>query len=279
MGSSDCFLFNVERILSWLDEDEDTFDCTTKSECQRRLGGATDEVLRDCQLLLGSSFLPMFPPLARIAQASKPTPRDALNLLMNSNRSVFQLCHQFRDDGQVQNLQYRERYMRAIMTIKHHVILESDGTIAPTDLEHAPGDVHEFVGQRLPDELFFYLSKGIIGPEILNCLTSGEIVLTLPAGVQDNSAYRQLVVDRLNDIRTLSLKLLGESLNRYYGTRIINLKVWYERDTSNLAINIRDVPSLREKMATWKIKESAGWPPSITKPQVSCSANDFSSLT
>lgn len=267
MGSADCFLFNVDRIFTSLDANASAFDCLAKTDCQVRLDRASDELFRDCQLLLGSSYLPMFPPLARISPG-KPNLRDTLNLLVNANRSVFQLCHQFREDAQVQALQYRERYMKAVMTIKHHVVMESSGNVAPLDLEHAPGDVHEFVGQRLPDELFYYLSKGLIGPQVPNWLTSAEVILTLPAGVQDSSAYRQLVVEKLNSIRTLALKLLADSLNRYYQSRVITLRVWYERDTTDLAITIRNVPSSREKMGMWKVKESKEWPEPIRDPPV-----------
>ena len=252
-----------------MEETEDIFDCVTKADCQSRLDRASDDLTRDCQLLLGSAHLPMFPPLLRVTHAgAKPSPRDALSVLVNANRSVFQLCHQYREDPQVQALQYRERYMKALMTVKHHVILESDGTLSPMDLDHAPGDVHEFMGQRLPDELYFYISRGLIGPEMLNWLTSGEVVLTLPPGVQDNATYRSCVVNKLNDFRTLTLKLLADSLNRYYQSRVINLRLWYDTDTSDLTITIRNLPSLKEKLGTWKIRETKDWPECIKKPLV-----------
>ena len=261
MSSADSFLFDTDKIITNFDPKTATFEWLNKSICQELLERSNDDLFRNSQLLLGSVFLPMFPPLERITNG-KPTLRDALSLLMNAGRSVIQLCHQYREDAQVQNLQYADRYKKAVMTIKHHVVLRIDGTEAPLDFEHAPGDVHEFVGQRLPEELFFYISKGMYGSQIPNWLTSGEIVLSLPGSVQDNLQYRTLVVEKLNDMRSLSLKLLADSLNRYWHSRTINLKVWFERDLTSLAISMKYAPAFKAKVGTWKVKESI-FPPAL----------------
>ncbi|MBM6387600.1 MAG: hypothetical protein JSY10_27070 [Paenibacillus sp.] len=34
------------------------------------------------------------------------------------------------------------------------------------NVENAPNDIHEFIGYRLPDEIYYYLMRGLIGPQV-----------------------------------------------------------------------------------------------------------------
>lgn len=260
MGSTECFLFDVEKIILDVNLKSSTFTWLKKSECQNFLDKAPKDLFRDVQLLLGSSFLPTFPLLGR-NPAGRVTVREALVMLNSAGRNVMQLCQQYQEDPQVKLLQYADRYKKAIMTIRHHVVLEKDGKIAPMDFIRAPGDVHEFIGQRLPEELFFYISKGMMGSQIPNWLATSEVTLSLPAGAQDSEPYRRLVVEQLNPIRATTLKLITESMHRYYQSRTIKLSPWFEKDTSSLSITIREVPAVASQLDFWKIKSSELPPP------------------
>lgn len=189
-----------------------------------------------------------------MAAAKQVTINDAVGLLNSTGRSVIQLCNFHRDDPEIQNMQYADRYKKVIMTIKHHVVLESNGVVGPLDFDHAPGDVHEFVGQRLPEELFFYISKGMLGTQIPNWLTSGEIDLSLPGGVIDSEPYRRLIIEQLNPLRTEALKILAESLNYYYQSRTIRVRSWDGRDAQSLTIPLKEISPLKTKMLQWKVR-------------------------
>lgn len=256
MGSTDTFLFDIDKVILNLDSKQSSFNWLSKSVCEERLTRVTSDSFRDAQLLLGSAFLPPFPLLARGPASSKTSISDARTLLEGAGRSVIQLCNQYREDPEVQSLGYADRYKKAIMTIRHHIILESNGKVAPLDFEHAPGDVHEFVGQRLPEELFFYLSRGLLSPQIPNWLTSGIINLTLPGGVMDSEPYRRLVIEQLNPMRTQALKIVAESLNYYYSSREVNLRTWDNRDTTSSKIELKTVLPLKAKASEWKVKEA-----------------------
>ena len=272
MGTTDGFLFNVDKVITNISPANGSFSWLSKAACQERLEKISDDLFRDCQLLLGTPFLPTFPLLGNTANVSSI--RDALVLLNASNRSVVQLCHQYRAHPQVQQLQYLNRYKKAIMTIKHHVVLETNGKVAPLDFHRAPGDVHEFVGQRLPEELYFYISQGMLSPQVPNWLTSGEILLTLPGGCADTETYRRLVVDQLGPLRTQSLLLLSSSLHRYYQTRPVTTRVWYDGETADKTINLKEMPPLKQKVASWKIREQQ-FPDSIRKQSVSLTVGTY----
>ncbi|KAK5185906.1 hypothetical protein LTR44_001955 [Exophiala sp. CCFEE 6388] len=255
MGTTECFLFGIDRVVTDINLNKSALSLISKSLCEELLR-VNDDMLRDAQLLLGTSFTPTFPPLESIAATKSTGIADAIQALNGAGKSVIQLCNIHREHPQVEALKYADRYKKAIMTIRHHVIMEKNGVVAPQNFDEAPGDVHEFVGQRLPEELFFYESKGLLGPEIPNWLTSGEVVLTLPGGVLDSEPYRRLVIEQLNPVRREALKILAESLHYYYQSRIIKVEPWVPQDTSNLTIEIRNTPALKGKLAQWKVRGS-----------------------
>jgi hypothetical protein len=253
-GSTEHFLFGIDKVITNLNIPFDkstqvTFTFISKSSCEERLKVPPD-VLRDAQLLCGTSFSLPFPILERQSTAKAVSISDAIALLNTSQRSVLSLCNLYRDDPDVSRLDYATRYKKTLMTIRHHVILEMDGKVSPLDFPNAPGDVHDFVGQNLPEELFFYISRGLIGPEVPTWLTSGEINLQLPGSVPDNDVYRNLVIDQLHPIRIQALRMLSEPLNYYYKGRIIKTTSWIDR--SPPIINLKEEPDLRPRLQ-WKV--------------------------
>ena len=177
-------------------------------------------------------------------------------MLNGTGRSVFQLCHQWREDPQVQGLDYEDKYKRAVLSIKHHVVLDKEGKAIPMGTEYHAGDAHEFVGLRLPEELYFYISRGMLSPRVPNWLTSGEISLTLPVGCEDTEAYRHLLGDQLTGLQTQTICLLSSSMNRFYQSRSIKIKTWYDRESPK-SINVKEEPSVKDQIAGWKVPETA----------------------
>lgn len=266
-GSSDILLFDVEKLITRIDLESSQFFWITKQACQDDLGRLSSEQFLDFGLLLGSSFLRTFPPFENPAYPGKTLNiRDALAMFNGAGRSALTLCAQFEEDRRVQELQYLDRYKRAYMTVKHHVFIDIDGKVGPMDQEHAPSDMHELIGQRLPEELYFYLSKGVLGPNIPNYLTSGEVVVPLPLGVEDSEIYRHLTSDLLTPIRTQAICLLSNSLHRFYQTKVINVRTWFD-DSTDRSINLKTLPSVKETVQSWKIK-SEQLPEGLKKLQV-----------
>jgi hypothetical protein len=246
-------LFDLDKLVTRVDTEPAQFFWITKQTCQEELGRLSNEQFLDFCLLLGSPFLrhcplfenPGFP-------ARPPAVRDALPMFNAAGRSALTLCAQFDDDRRMQELQYADSYKRAFMVVKHHVYMDVDGRVALKDAENASSDMHELIGQRLPEELYFYLSKGIIGPDVPNFLTSGQVRVALPLGTEDTEIYRQLVGDILTPVRTQSICLLANSLHRFYQTKVIQIRPWFDED-SERSINLKGIPSVKETIQSWKI--------------------------
>ncbi|KFL62242.1 uncharacterized protein TERG_06308 [Trichophyton rubrum CBS 118892] len=196
-GPAELFLFDVEKIITKMDTDLRHFNWVTKSLCQEELGRLSNQQFADLCLLLGSPFLPTFPPFETpgYGGGKRVNIRDAVGMFNSAGRNALALCAQFEEDQRVHDLDYMDRFKRAFMTVKHHVIMDVDGKVGPLDPENASSDLHELIGQRLPEELYFYISKGILGSRIPNWLTSGELLLTLPLGTEDTPVYRRLLTE------------------------------------------------------------------------------------
>lgn len=251
-GPSELLLFDIDKLITRIDIEPEQFFWITKQFCQDELGRLSNEQFFDFCLLLGSSFLPPFPPLENPAFAGKVNIRDALTMFNSAGRNPLALFAQFDDDRRVQELQYVDAYKRASMTLRHHVFMDVDGKLCLMDPDHTSSDMHELIGQRLPEELHFYMSKGILGPEVPNFLTSGTIQVPLPLGFEDTEIYRQVAGDTVIPIKTQAIRLLSNSLHRFYQTKVIHVRTWYD-DRADRTINLKGLPSLSETIQSWKL--------------------------
>lgn len=269
-GPSEILLFGVDKLITRIDLKPATFFWITRQTLQEELGRLSNDQFVDFCLLLGSSFLRPFPLFENPSIPGKPLNiRDSLTMFNVAGRNALALCAQFEDDRRVQDLQYTDRYKRAFLAVKHHVFMDVEGRVEPMDAENIPSDVHELISQRLPDELYFYLSKGILSAKIPNYLTSGEVLVSLPLGAEDTTIYRRTVSDVLNPIRAQSIGLLSNSMHRFYQNKVINVRTWYDERSDKL-INLRFLPSVKDAVQSWKLSSQA-LPESVRNLQV-CSA-------
>ena len=185
-------------------------------------------------------------------------------------RNVGALCSNYEEDPQVQRLNYLDLYRRGRLAIKHHVVLMDDGKVMPLDTAIAPSDIHEFIGQRLPDELYFYLSKGIIAPRVLEWLTSGEVRETIPLDSGESSEYRHLVQTQLAPFRREALALISQFLHRYYYSKEkdVTLRLWFDKDLMTILDHKNLNPQPHAIISTWHVRETL-WAPFATSIQAS----------
>ncbi|KAI9666827.1 MAG: hypothetical protein M1829_005630 [Trizodia sp. TS-e1964] len=255
-ASQEAFLFNTDRIITKIDLENGQFHWISRLACQESLGKLPTDMFVDVCMLSGSSFLPTFPPVA--AQKSDIL-RDITNMMNTLGRSVTSLCAHYQDEGGIQRMNYLDKYRRGRMAVKHHIILTSDGMLMPLDLENAPADFHEFIGRRLPDELYFYLSKGTIGPRVMNWLASGEIIEIPPLEGGPSPVYQTLVRDMLAPLRSEALSLLSQGIHRYFHRKEakVAVKSWFEADRVEILDYKALVPTPYERVSAWNVKESS----------------------
>ncbi|KAA6408456.1 MAG: hypothetical protein FRX48_07538 [Lasallia pustulata] len=274
-GPSELFLYGIDKLITKFELaheytekgnfmstfryvlEDSTFRWVDRRTCLAQFNEIPVEIFVDACLLAGSSILPTFPPLKNVTLYPKGYSfPDVVSMVVSCGRNITALCAQYQDDPHVKELDYLDRYRRALTGIKHHIIINKDGDIETLDKEHAPSDVHDCVGQRLPEELNMYLSRGMLRPRVLSWLTSGTIFVTAPCEGGDSREYQNLVKTQLEPFRRQALCLLSECLNRYYQRKEITTRFWFDTE-SNSRVNLRDLlPSPKEALNGWIVRDN-----------------------
>jgi hypothetical protein len=247
-GSSELFLFDVDQVITSLSPKEGEFVYVRKQSCLAELGITSDMFLDAC-LLAGSSILQTIPHL-EAGSTHKAKIRAAVALLNAHGRKGNNVCLAFQEDAQSRAVNYTDKYRRSLLSVKHHVVLTMEGRVQPIKVEEAPGDIHEFIGQRLPDEIYYYLSRGVIGARVLNWRASAEIIEKTPLDGGETEEYRRLVRDVLTPIRATTLSVLSHSLHRFYQHKDVTLRCWFNRDHSTI-IHLRNEPDPKPTLNSW----------------------------
>jgi len=246
----------VSRRVQNLSVDNSTFSWIDRRDCLDQLGHISPEVFIDACILAGSNLIDTFPPLKDAEVYGQGySIRDAVGILMANGRSITALCTQYQNDKGVKRMDYLDRYKRVVTGIKHHIVVTKNGNVETLDAKHTPDDVHDCIGQRLPEELNMYLFRGMIRPRVLNWLTSGTILIAAPFDGGDSLEYQNLVKEQLQPWRKQALGLLAYSCHRYYQKKDITTKFWFGEQHEQ-KFNIKDLPpTLKDTLRSWHVRQ------------------------
>ena len=274
-GPPELFCFGADKFIAKLEQPSDVtarekdgsidneqfFWWIEKRSCIERLGNIPLHVFVDALLISGGSKrLPTYPSLMNpTPYKNKPPIKDAVDTIAAAGGSVPRLCAQNTDPA-LKDV-YMDQYKRAIAGIRYHIITTAGdtgvkgGDIVPLDKGSAPSDLHDVIGLRLPEELYHYLSRGMVQPQILNTLTSGAYYVTVPTTGGDSHPYRTLVQTQLDPLRRQAISLLAEPLNRYFQMKEVTTRLWFDRDSEIKFISKNVQPSPRETLSKWHVKD------------------------
>ncbi|KAI0630772.1 PIN domain-like protein [Trametes polyzona] len=179
-GPTDTFLYpGVDKVITSVDlvSANPTFSYVSKRSITGDLGVSEDQFL-DIGILLGFEHSPPFPATAH-DQALK-----AIVDMVKYYKSGYAAVSALADQPHVKAMQYPEIYARTRSMIKYSLILSSDGAVTPLPIAISPpphghqnhhnhhptagdipSDLHEIFTHRLPDEVYYYLSRGLLGPQ------------------------------------------------------------------------------------------------------------------
>jgi hypothetical protein len=253
MGSLELLVYPIHdtiiRHINW-----DAKDITVVSKKQLiRSQNVSESMFIDALLMCGTSFLPPFPPLLdpNITTRQPFVIVDAINILRTADKSVAAACASFSDILQSKDKDWLDKYQRARMAVQHFIYIAESGEVKVNDLEKLTKDNHEYLGLQLPNELYHYLNKGLIGPEILSWITHGQIVVppTLDGFASDE--YKRLVTKQLVPLRQQALALLVPQLHRAFNFKDVTMRVWFD-DKYSLKIHHRSaVPQPLQLADSW----------------------------
>lgn len=248
-GNSELFFFDVERVIVHLNPSQGgSFTWINKPKLLSDLQLANDIFIDAC-MLAGSEVCRAFPPF----EGSTHNAFMSSVELLKRCRSVATVVNTHPESVQLSG--YLDKYRRARAAVKHHVVFTAEGKAEPLDFSEAPSDVHDFIGQRLPEELYYYLSRGVIGPQVLDMLATGELVEIAPFDNGDSEEYKRFL-ENLNPLRTQALSLLAQPLHRYWVSKEINVYYWFDKENPRKLIHKEVTPTPAELTKKWNVKES-----------------------
>lgn len=258
MGSQELLLYDIKdniilppTVAEW---DNKVFQGISKSSIIKKLN-VTPDMLSDALLMIGTSFLPAFPPLTdRDIITTQPfNIKDAANLLRTSEKSVTTTCAAFNDILQVRDPNWLDKFRKAKMSVKHCGTVQENGTIHIRDYDHLTADNVEYLGLQLPAELYHYLSKALISPKLMNNFQNLQAMLlpTLDGVVSDE--YRRLVTRTLVPLKETAAAMIVSRIHRVFQFKEIELKFWFD-DTAKETIIPRNVQP-NQQADTWGVKD------------------------
>lgn len=275
-GPTDTLLYpGVDKLITAVDlaSSSPSFTFTSKKAILSDLGVSEDHFL-DIGILVGSDHSQPFPP-ALHEQALKQTV-DMVKYYKSGHAAVSA----FADHPAVKTIQYPDMYARTRSMIKYSLILSAEGTVQPLPLvipsaaphgPHSnhhhptagdiPSDLHEIFTHRLPDEVYYYLSRGLLGPQPLVWLTSAQIVENPPLDNGETNEYKRFVKEVITEGQTgpraTTLALISNVANHFWANRKVMGFFWFE---PNIPQHSRTVlhtspptTQLAERVAGWRV--------------------------
>ncbi|KAL5115557.1 hypothetical protein ACEQ8H_006533 [Pleosporales sp. CAS-2024a] len=264
-GSSDILLFECDKFITAWDFEESKFRWTKRARCIGDLerfannGPVTDDIFVDALVLAGSPFLPTLPNLSSPNRTDLLKPHAAIKMIMsmNNGKSGHAVVVNNHDDPRFKQIEYMERYQKARSAIRNHPIYTIEGKIEPLDTASMPNDAVNYLQSRLPDEVYHYLSTGLINARVLQWRTTCHIFDVPPMDGGDSPEYRSLVSSKLTPLRTSAINLLSSSLHNWYRHKNLEQRCWFS-DSNAAPQEIRVAGTLDNLsiVDTWNVKEA-----------------------
>jgi hypothetical protein len=262
MGSQELLLYNIDDAViipptpeHWKNKH---FAGFVKSELTRKIA-PTQELFSDALLMIGTSFLPNFPPLAdeSINARKQFNIVDAVNQLRTSEKSVANACAAFSDILARTDPNWLDKYRKAKMVIKHAVTVQLDGTINIKDYDSLTGDNFEYLGLQLPPELYHYFSRSIVGPRLMNEFGTLESYVFPTLDGDLSKEYRKLVTESLPPLKETAAALISSRIHRGFQFKDIAVKYWFDEGLQQKLVHRNATAQTNPRADTWGVRTAS----------------------
>lgn len=226
-ATNEALLWPVDKLITSIDFPS-SFTFIDKSKLLLDLGLSDDRFL-DLGILVGSFLsrtLPVIntvPPEHFIKSAAD---------IIKTHQSGLGAVDFFTSREPARMTHYREDFIRARTAVRHGFVLTTEGNVVPLPLAisshiqaaDVPYDIDTIFSQRLPQDLYYYICKGMISPLVVGWLTTGNVAEHAP--LSDSGNYQGFVKTKITESETsqrvLCLAILLDTLNaRWRENRIV----------------------------------------------------------
>ena len=230
-SAAESLIFGAERVITELNftpVPRITF-CDKSFILKSQLSGLTDDQFLDAYLFAGNDICGLVPILEQNppSEYSSFRIRAAADVVSQNGSGYLALNGNPLLDKRPQ---YMEDWLRGRALMKFHPFLDMHGNVNLRNAKEAPNDLARVLGPRLPRELYFYISRGVIALPLINALISGFLREAMPLDGGESRDYRS-ALDALHDVEVQSFDLLhgSKQLHNYHEKRSITTRRWYSR--------------------------------------------------
>ncbi|KAJ2798083.1 hypothetical protein H4R21_004070, partial [Coemansia helicoidea] len=225
-SSLDILMFDVDRVVTSISHARSTFAYVVREHLVSRCGVSSEQVLDMC-LLAGCDWCPTFPALPSDIGFSFKSAVE----VTRQYRSGFGAIQAMADHVGVRAANYSDVYLRAYCTVRYHIVLCLDGTVAPLNAEAAPNDLHDIIGYRLPRAVYHLLARGAIHLPVATMLATGAWLEFAPADNGESDEYRRLATQWQSRVFGRQCALLCPGMGPFFQQRKVVLQAWFSPQT------------------------------------------------
>lgn len=239
-------MYPTTRIIHSLDFTTNTFNFYDKAVVMQHLAINPDQLIDLC-LLNGNDILPRCPLLSPrgslIPDEMLPPPTHMAAILKQSQTGIRYLTS-CQSDPSIRDTGYIESFVKARAAVRFALVITEEGTCAPLPLVCAgaaailnsdmilfppvksngtfaapdiPSDLDTIFSARLPEEMYYYLSRGMVSPTFLGWVSSGRLEEPRPLDDGGKTEYARFVGNVLTRgetaPRNMAITLLLSHLN------------------------------------------------------------------
>lgn len=116
-----------------------------------------------------------------------------------------------------------------------------------------PTDIHSVISQRLPPEIYFYQSLGLLPIRLLEAITLGTFEVRPPLESGLGEGYKKLITSSNTvNVWDYQYNLITQLLARYYQVKKIEVEYWFRNE--KLTLNNRLVPPVTARLNSIDVK-------------------------
>jgi hypothetical protein len=214
-SDSDILLYEVDRVILGIDFDAGTFTWIYKDDIRDYKQGFNaanfHETFMDACLIAGGIYdCPVLPTIAGSVASMGPvfTFERAIDLLRTYTHGITVIRELSPDP------EYMERFARTKGILTYMPIITSTTHVETLSKTAVPNNIAMLITPRLANEIYFYLSRRLVGHEMYDLLISDHLRVPAPLDGGDSQEFRNLVNDMI-PLRTTCLSLLAGHSNRF----------------------------------------------------------------
>ncbi|KAJ2580904.1 hypothetical protein GGH95_002343, partial [Coemansia sp. RSA 1836] len=227
-ASLEMLMFDVDRVVTSVSSASATFAWVQREHLVSKCGVGSEQVADMC-MLAGFDWCPTLPALVGEGGFSFRFAVDAVRQF----RSGFAAIQALGDAGGAGGAgagapSYSDSFLRAQCIVRYHIVLRSDGSVGPLNSEHAPNDLHDVIGYRVPLAAYRLLAQGVVQPAAVQMMAGGAWVEPPPPDNGDAHEYRRLVREWQRGVQRSQCARLARSMGPFFAQRRVVQHAWFE---------------------------------------------------